>query len=119
MSGPLEALRESMGLLVRESPYLPSGSMLVVAPDALAGLHGSFRFHELPPQYPEVGWKYEARSLVRRGMADVLEWLGDNAPRELPDEDPEAGRTRRVLFEQRLACSVMDPSSMVRLTGIV
>lgn len=74
-------------------------------------------FDTTPPQYPEVGWKYEVRSIVRRGMADVLEWLGEDAPRELPDE--QEWEKRWVRGEQRLAYSVMDPSSMIRLTGFV
>ncbi len=114
-----ELLKAMDGLRVRESPYLPGGSMLLLAPEALAGFRGSFRFEQLPPQYPEVGWKYEARSIVRRGMADVLEWLGDNAPRELPDEDPRELRLARVLMEQRYAMTVARPTSFVRVTGFM
>lgn len=93
-----------------ESDLVRPGTVLVMAP-------GAFRLYEEGPVKirRELGWRAEIREIVRDGMRDVLEWLGDNAPRELPDED-ELMR-RQVRMEQRLSLQVIDPRSMVR--GIV
>ncbi len=86
---------------VYESPYVPPGVVLI----------GDFT-HGLITTEPlklrrKMGWKAEIRQIVRDGMADVLEWLGDNAPPPLPDEEDES--RWRIIAEERLAMQVVRP----------
>lgn len=71
-------IHETMfGIPVVENPYVPDGTVLII------GKRDAIVIGMCPRTELElVG--YAARHIVRRGLADVLEWLGEEVGPEMP-----------------------------------
>ncbi len=96
-----------MRLPVYESPFVPLNMVLVVPAATARAMNTPLRLRST------LGWRAEIRQIVRDGMADVLAWLGENAPRPLPDS--EVSLRWEVLAEQRIGMQVLRPKCVLNV----
>ena len=71
------------GIPVHLSPALPDGRMVLASPESLyGGGDHPILWVGTAPLTPGAALRREARLMVRRGLADVLAWLGETVENE-------------------------------------